>query len=70
MLVIRTSQSQTQVEVGDGKTTVIGGMFIESETENKTPGCWVWEAFLSFGTSSKSSRTLWDPREIIFLITA
>ena len=66
---IRTSQSQTLVEVADGGTTVIGGIFIESETENenRVPGL---GSIPVIGNLFKSSRTLRDTREIIFFITS
>jgi len=66
---IRTSQAQTQVLVADGGTTVIGGIYIESESENeeRVPGLSRIPVLGHlFKTTSKSQ----DTREILFFITA
>jgi len=66
---IRTSESSTQVLVADGGTTVIGGIFIEneSETQDRVPGLGRIPVLGNlFKTTSKSQ----DTREILFFITA
>ena len=66
---IRTSEASTQVLVADGGTTVIGGIYIESESENveRVPGLGRIPVLGHlFRTTSKSQET----REILFFITA
>ncbi len=66
---IQTSESQTQVLVADGGTTVIGGIYVqqESDSENRVPGLGQIPLVGNlFKTTSKSK----DTREIIFFITA
>ncbi len=66
---IRTSQAQTQVLVANGGTTVIGGIYIEAESENeeRVPGLGRIPVLGHlFRTTSKSQET----REILFFITA
>ena len=66
---IRTSESTTQVLVADGGTTVIGGIFIESEaqSEDRVPGL---GRIPLIGNLFKTRNELRDTREIIFFITA
>lgn len=66
---IRTSQAQTQVLIADGGTTVIGGIYIQadSESEERVPGLSRIPVLGHlFRTTSHSSET----REILFFITA
>ena len=66
---IRTSEASTQVLVGDGGTTVIGGIYIESESqsEDRVPGLGRIPVLGNlFKTTSRSQ----DTREILFFITA
>ena len=66
---IRTSEASTQVLVADGGTTVIGGIYIESESqsEDRVPGLGRIPVLGHlFKTSSRSQ----DTREILFFITA
>ena len=66
---IRTSESSTQVLVADGGTTVIGGIFIEneSETEDRVPGL---GRIPVIGNLFKTTSRNQDTREILFFITA
>jgi len=66
---IRTSEASTQVLVANGGTTVIGGIYIEAESENeeRVPGLGRIPVLGNlFRTTSKSQET----REILFFITA
>ena len=66
---IRTSEATTQVLVANGGTTVIGGIYIESESESedRVPGLGRIPVLGNlFKTTSKSQ----DTREILFFITA
>ncbi|MFB3141841.1 MAG: secretin N-terminal domain-containing protein, partial [Acidobacteriota bacterium] len=66
---IQTSEATTQVMVQDGGTTVIGGIYVqsESETEDRVPGL---GRIPLLGNLFKSNTKSKDPREIIFFITA
>lgn len=65
---ILTSESRTQVMVPDGGTTVIGGIFVESDRQqdNKVPGLGDLPVL---GHLFKSTRRERDTREILFFIT-
>ncbi len=66
---IQTSESTTQVLVTDGGTTVIGGIYVqqESDAEDRVPGLGKIPLIGNlFKTTSKSK----DTREILFFITA
>ena len=66
---IQTSEATTQVMVQDGGTTVIGGIYVqsESETEDRVPGL---GRIPLLGNLFKSNTKSTDTREIIFFITA
>ncbi len=66
---IQTSEASTQVMVADGGTTVIGGIYVqsESETEDRVPGL---GRIPLVGNLFKSNSKAKDTREIIFFITA
>lgn len=66
---IQTSEATTQVMVQDGGTTVIGGIYVqsESETEDRVPGL---GRIPLLGNLFKSNTQSKDTREIIFFITA
>lgn len=66
---IQTSEATTQVMVQDGGTTVIGGIYVqsESETEDRVPGL---GRIPLLGNLFKSHTKSKDTREIIFFITA
>ena len=66
---IQTSEATTQVMVSDGGTTVIGGIYVqsESETEDRVPGL---GSIPLIGNLFKSNSKAKDTREIIFFITA
>ncbi|MCH6569251.1 MAG: type IV pilus secretin PilQ [Acidobacteria bacterium] len=66
---IQTSEATTQVMVEDGGTTVIGGIYVqsESETEDRVPGL---GRIPLLGNLFKSNTKSKDTREIIFFITA
>ncbi|MCK5351310.1 type IV pilus secretin PilQ [bacterium] len=66
---IQTSEAATQVMVADGGTTVIGGIYVqsESETEDRVPGL---GKIPLIGNLFKSNSKAKDTREIIFFITA
>lgn len=66
---IQTSEATTQVMVQDGGTTVIGGIYVqsESETEDRVPGL---GRIPLLGNLFKSNTKSKDTREIIFFITA
>ena len=66
---IQTSEASTQVMVKDGGTTVIGGIYVqsESETESRVPGL---GRIPLIGNLFKSNSKAKDTREIIFFITA
>ena len=66
---IQTSESTTQVLVKDGGTTVIGGIYVqqESESENRVPGL---GKIPLVGNLFKSTSKAKDTREILFFITA
>ena len=66
---IQTSEASTQVMVADGGTTVIGGIYVqsESETEDRVPGL---GSIPLIGNLCKSNSKAKDTREIIFFITA
>jgi len=66
---IQTSEASTQVMVADGGTTVIGGIYVqsESETEDRVPGL---GRIPLIGNLFKSKSKAKDTREIIFFITA
>lgn len=66
---IQTSEATTQVMVQDGGTTVIGGIYVqsESETEDRVPGL---GRIPLLGNLFKSKTKSKDTREIIFFITA
>ncbi len=66
---IQTSESTTQVLVTDGGTTVIGGIYVqqESDAEDRVPGLGKIPLIGNlFKTTTKSK----DTREILFFITA
>lgn len=65
---IYTSESQTQVIVPDGGTTVVGGIYVESssDSENKVPGL---GDIPVLGNLFKKSSKDKDTREILFFIT-
>ena len=66
---IRTSEATTQVLVGDGGTTVIGGIYIESESqsEDRVPGL---GRIPVLGNLFKTTSKIQDTREILVFITA
>ena len=66
---IQTSEASTQVMVAGGGTTVIGGIYVqsESETEDRIPGL---GSIPLIGNLFKSNSKANDTREIIFFITA
>ena len=66
---IQTSESTTQVLVKDGGTTVIGGIYVqqESDSENRVPGL---GKIPLIGNLFKSTSKSKDTREILFFITA
>ena len=66
---IQTSEATTHVLVADGGTTVIGGIYVqsESETEDRVPGL---GRIPLLGNLFKSNTKSKDTREIIFFITA
>jgi len=66
---IQTSEATTQVMVQDGGTTVIGGIYVqsESESEDRVPGL---GRIPLIGNLFKSNTKSKDTREIIFFITA
>ena len=66
---IQTSEASTQVMVADGGRTVIGGIYVqsESETEDRVPGL---GSIPLIGNLFKSNSKAKDTREIIFFITA
>ena len=66
---IQTSEATTQVMVQDGGTTVIGGIYVqsESESEDRVPGL---GRIPLLGNLFKSKTKSKDTREIIFFITA
>jgi len=65
---IYTSESQTQVIVPDGGTTVVGGTYVEttSDSENKIPGLGDLPVL---GNIFRKSTKEKDTREILFFIT-
>jgi type IV pilus assembly protein PilQ len=65
---IYTSESQTQVIVPDGGTTVVGGTYVEStsDSENKVPGL---GNIPVIGNLFKKTSKEKDTREILFFIT-
>ena len=65
---ILTSESQTKVLVADGGTTVIGGIFVETDTEgeSKVPGL---GNIPVLGHLFKRSEIGKETREILFFIT-
>ena len=65
---IYTSESQTQVIVPDGGTTVVGGTYVETTTdsENKVPGL---GNIPVIGNLFKKTSKEKDTREILFFIT-
>ena len=66
---IQTSQAQTQVLLQDGGTTIIGGIYVEteSESEDRVPG---FGKIPIIGNLFKTTNRNNDTREIIFFITA
>jgi len=66
---IQTSEATTQVMVKDGGTTVIGGIYVQQETDsdNRVPGL---GKIPLLGNLFKSNSKTKDTREIIFFITA
>ena len=66
---IQTSEATTQVMVQDGGTTVIGGIYVqsESESEDRVPGL---GRIPLIGNLFKTTARSKDTREIIFFITA
>ena len=66
---IQTSEATTQVMVKDGGTTVIGGIYIQSESdsEDRVPGL---GRIPLLGNLFKTTARSKDTREIIFFITA
>ncbi len=66
---ILTSQASSQVLVENGGTTVIGGIYLqeESESEDRVPGL---GRIPVIGNLFKTSSRLRDTREILFFITA
>ncbi len=65
---ILTSESQTQVMVGDGETTVIGGIYVEQDrnSQDRVPGL---GSIPVLGNLFKKSGKQRDTREILFFIT-
>ena len=65
---ILTSESQTQVLVADGETTVIGGIYVEQDrhSQDKVPGL---GSIPVVGNLFKRSGKQRDTREILFFIT-
>ncbi len=65
---IYTSESQTQVIVPDGGTTVVGGTYVEStsDSENKVPGLGNLPVIGNLFRKSTKDK---DTREILFFIT-
>ncbi len=66
---IQTSEATTQVMVTDGGTTVIGGIYVQQETdsESRVPGL---GKIPLLGNLFKTKTRAKDTREIIFFITA
>ena len=66
---IQTSEAITHVMVQDGGTTVIGGIYVQSEceSEDRVPGL---GKIPLIGNLFKSNSKAKDTREIIFFITA
>jgi type IV pilus assembly protein PilQ len=66
---IQTSESNTQVLVSDGGTTVIGGIYVDSqsESEDHVPGL---GRIPVIGNLFRRSANTKDTREILFFITA
>ena len=66
---IQTSEAITQVMVENGGTTVIGGIYVQSDSdsEDRVPGL---GSIPLIGNLFKSSSRAKDTREIIFFITA
>jgi len=66
---IQTSEATSQVLVPDGGTTVIGGIYVqqESDSEDRVPGL---GKIPLIGNLFKSNSRSKDTREIIFFITA
>jgi len=66
---IQTSEAITQVMVPNGGTTVIGGIYVQSDSdsEDRVPGL---GSIPLIGNLFKSSSRAKDTREIIFFITA
>ena len=66
---IRTSEAQTQVMVPNGGTTVIGGIYVQTESDNedRVPGL---GKIPVIGNLFKRTAKLRDTREILFFITA
>ena len=66
---IQTSEASTQVMLPDGGTTVIGGIYVESESEseNRVPGL---GRLPVIGNLFKRQAKARDTREILFFITA
>jgi len=66
---IQTSEASTQVMVRDGGTTVIGGIYVQSESqsEDRVPGL---GRIPLLGNLFKTKSRAKDTREIIFFITA
>jgi len=66
---IQTSQAETQVLLQDGGTTVIGGIYVEtqSESEDRVPGL---GRIPIIGRLFKTTNRNKDTREILFFITA
>jgi len=66
---IQTSEASTQVMVKDGGTTVIGGIYVQSESqsEDRVPGL---GSIPLLGNLFKTKSRAKDTREIIFFITA
>jgi type IV pilus assembly protein PilQ len=67
-IAINTQRAQTTVLVGDGATTVIGGIqvTVDSDSEERTPGLWrlPWIGRLFRATSKTSTQD-----EIVIFIT-
>jgi len=66
---IQTSQAQTQVLLQDGGTTVIGGIYVETQSESvdRVPGL---GRIPIIGRLFKTTNRNKDTREILFFITA
>ena len=65
---IDTQRANTQVQVTDGATTVIGGIFVSNErdTQDRTPGLW---RLPLLGWLFKNSNTSDSSQELLIFLT-